>query len=62
MVFIGHFDSEETCEIELPGLPKFVSSPFFGLNPEICSPHQQENNDPLFHGDFTDSVSEEILD
>ena len=62
VVSIGHSDSEETSEIELPDLPKFSSSPFFGLNPEICSPHQQENDDVLFHGDFTDNVSEEILD
>ena len=44
VVFIGHPDSEETSEIELPDLPKFVSSPFFGLNPEICLPHEQEND------------------
>lgn len=62
VVFIGHSNSEETSEIELPDLPKFASSPFFGLNPEICSPHQQENDDLLLHGDFTDNVSEEILD
>ena len=59
---VWHSESVETSEIELPYLPKFASSPFFGLNPEICSPHQQENDDVLFHGDFTDNVSEEIFD
>ena len=29
VVFIGHSDSEETSEIELPDLPKFASSLFF---------------------------------
>ena len=62
VVFIGHFDSEETSEIKLPDLPKFASSLFFGLNPEICSPHQQENDDLLCQGDLTDNVSEEVLD
>lgn len=61
-VVVWHSESVETSEIELPYLPKFASSPFFGLNPEICSPHQQENDDVLFHGDFTDNVSEEIFD
>ena len=55
VAFIGHSDSEENSEIELPDLPKFASSPFFVLNPEICSPHQQENDDLLSHGDFIDN-------
>lgn len=59
-MFIGHSDSEETSEVELPDLPKFASSPLFGLDPEICSPHQQENDDALFHGDFTENVSEKF--
>ena len=29
VVFMGHSDSEETYEIELPDLPKFASSLFF---------------------------------
>lgn len=37
-------------------------SSYIGLNPKICSLHQQENDDVLCHGDFTDNVSEEILD
>ena len=37
-------------------------SSLIGLNPKICSLHQQENDDVLCHGDFTDNVSEEILD
>ena len=50
VVFIGHSDSEELSKDESSELPKFTSSSFFGLHPEIRSSNRQENDDVMFLG------------
>ena len=50
VVFIGHSDSEELSKDESSELPKFTSSPFSGLHPEIRSSNRQENDDVMFLG------------
>ena len=52
VVFIGHSDSEEVhlSKDESSELPKFTSSSFFGLHPEIRSSNRQENDDVMFLG------------
>ena len=50
VIFMGHSDSEELSENESSELPKFTSSPYFGLHPEIRSSNRQENSDITFLG------------
>ena len=50
VVFIGHSDSEELSKDESSELPKFTSSSFFGLHPEIRLSNRQENDDVMFLG------------
>ena len=47
VIFMGQPDCEELMisENELSELPKFSSSPYFGLHPEIRSSNRQEGND-----------------
>ena len=49
--FMGHSDSEELSKDESSELPKFTSSPFSGLHPEIRSSNRQENDVVMFLGD-----------
>ena len=51
VVFMGHSDSEELSKDESSELPKFTSSSFSGLHPEILSSNRQENDDVMFLGD-----------
>ena len=51
VIFMGHSDSEELSKDESSELPKFTSSPFSGLHPEIRSSNRQENDDVMFLGD-----------
>ena len=50
VVFIGNSDSEELSKDESSELPKFTSSPFLSLHPEIRSSNRQENHDVMFLG------------
>ena len=50
VVFIGHSDREELSKDESSELPKFTSSPFLGLHPEIRSSNRQENDHVMFPG------------
>ena len=50
VIFMGHSDCEELSENELSELPKFSSSLYFGLHPEIRSSNRQEGNDITFLG------------
>ena len=50
VVFIGHCDSQELSKDESSEIPKFTSSSFFGLHPEIRSSNRQENDDVMFLG------------
>ena len=54
VIFMGHSDSEELSKDESSELPKFTSSPFSGLHPEIRSSNRQENDDVMFLG-YSDS-------
>ena len=51
VIFMGHSDSEELSKDESSELPKFTSSPFSGLHPEIRSLNRQENDDVMCLGD-----------
>ena len=51
VIFMGHSDSGELSKDESSELPKFTSSPFSGLHPEIRSLNRQENDDVMFLGD-----------
>ena len=51
VIFMGHSDSGELSKDESSELPKFTSSPFSGLHPEIRSSNRQENDDVMFLGD-----------
>ena len=51
VVFMGHSDSEELSKDESSELPKFTSSPFSGLHPEIRSSNRQENDVVMFLSD-----------
>ena len=51
VIFMGHSDSGELRKDESSELPKFTSSPFSGLHPEIRSSNRQENDDVMFLGD-----------
>ena len=51
VIFMGHSDSEELSKDESSELPKFTSSPFSGLHPEIRSSNRQENDVVMFLGD-----------
>ena len=50
VIFMGHSDSKERGENESSELPKFTSSPYLGLHPEIRSSNRQENSDITFLG------------
>ena len=50
VIFMGHSDSEELSENESSELPKFTSSPYFGLHSAIRSSNRQENSDITFLG------------
>ena len=51
VVFMGHSDSEELSKDESSELPKFTSSSFSGLHPQMRSSNRQENDDVMFLGD-----------
>ena len=51
VMFMGHSDSGELSKDESSELPKFTSSPFSGLHPEIRSSNRQENDVVMFLGD-----------
>ena len=51
VIFMCHSDSEEISKDESSELPKFTSSPFSGLHPEIRSLNRQENDDVMCLGD-----------
>ena len=51
VIFMGHSDSGELSKDESSELPKFTSSPFSGLYPEIRSSNRQENDDVMCLGD-----------
>ena len=54
VIFMAHSDSGELSKDESSELPKFTSSPFSGLHPEIRSSNRQENDDVMFLG-YSDS-------
>ena len=51
VIFMGHSDSGELSKDESSELPKFTSSPFSGLHPEIRSSNRQENDVVMFLSD-----------
>ena len=51
VIFMGHSDSGELSKDESSELPKFTSSPFSGLHPEIRSSNRQETDVVMFLGD-----------
>ena len=51
VIFMGHSDSGELSKDESSELPKFTSSRFSGLHPEIRLSNRQENDDVMFRGD-----------
>ena len=51
VIFMCHSDSEEISKDESSELPKFTSSPFSGLHPEVRSSNRQENDDVMCLGD-----------
>ena len=51
VIFMAHSDSGELSKDESSELPKFTSSPFSGLHPEIRSSNRQENDVVMFLGD-----------
>ena len=51
VIFMGHSDSEELSKDESSELPKFTSSPFSGLHPEIRSSNRQESDVVMFLGE-----------
>ena len=48
---MAHSDSEKLSKDQSSELPKFTSSSFSGLHPEILSSNRQENDDVMFLDD-----------